>query len=439
MDTAAGLIAVFLLVLTNGFFVAAEFGLVGARKTRITQLADQGNPNAKAAQVAIRRLDSSIAATQLGITLASLALGWIGEPAISHLFEPVLEKVLPHEMMETVGFAIASIFSFALVTMLHIVIGELAPKAIALQQPESAAMFTARPLNIFLRVFHPIIRLMNWMGNSVVHLIGFQAASEHAQAHSAEEIVMLAHTSTEAGILEEKEEEMLRRIFVFDEIQLQEVMQPRVEIEALDADMTLDEMVDFAATHHRSRYPVYEQNIDHIVAVIHTKDLFQIVLHSQNTELLTEAERARQLFRQPLFMPATLGIDHALEKMQRTKTHIAIVVNEYGGVAGLVTLEDIIEQIIGDVQDEFDREENPVSAAGLEWAIDGMMPISQLEGRFGLPEGEFSSLTVGGYVAEYLDRIAEVGDQVPFGSYTVTVTDMDGKRVTRVRFKLNQP
>ncbi len=437
METAAGLIAVFALVLTNGFFVAAEFGLVGARRTRIAQLAEQGNPNAKAAQSALRRLDSSLAATQLGITLASLALGWIGEPAISHVFEPVLERLLPPELMDAVGFAIASIISFSLVTMLHIVLGELAPKAIALQRPESAAMFTSRPLNLFLRVFHPIIRLMNWMGNSIVHLIGFHAAGEHAQAHSADEIVMLVHSSTQAGILEQREEEMLRRVFDFDQIQVQEVMQPRMDIEALDADMTLSEMVAYAAAHHRSRYPVYEQNIDHIVAVLHTKDLFQLMLNHESDDASTEVERTRRLFRKPLFVPATLGIDHALEKMQRTKMHIAIVVNEYGGVAGLVTLEDIIEQIIGDVQDEFDREENPVSAAGLEWDIDGMMSISQLEDRFGMPEGDVQSLTVGGYVVEYLDRIAQVGDCVPFGIYTVTVMQMDGKRISRVHFKPN--
>jgi CBS domain containing-hemolysin-like protein len=435
METAVGLIAIFSLVLMNGFFVAAEFGLVGARKTRIAQLTEQGNPNAKAAQTAIRRLDSSIAATQLGITLASLALGWIGEPAISHVFEPVLERVLPPELMEAVGFAIASVISFALVTVLHIVLGELAPKAIALQRPESAAMFTARPLNLFLAVFHPIIRMMNWMGNSIIALIGFKAAGEHSRVHSADEIVMLVHSSAQAGILEEKEEEMLRRVFNFDAIQVQEIMQPRVEIEALDADMTLTEMVSYAAAHHRSRYPVYEQNIDHIVAVLHTKDLFQLALHSPANDGMTEVERTRRLLRKPLFVPETLGIDHALEKMQRTKTHIAIVVNEYGGVAGVVTLEDVIEQIIGDVQDEFDREENPMSAAGSEWDIDGMMTLNQLHERFGAPGDGVNSLTIGGYVAEVLDRIADVGDSVPFGDYRVTVTQMDGKRVSRVRFK----
>jgi putative hemolysin len=212
-------------------------------------------------------------------------------------------------------------------------------------------------------------------------------------------------------------------------------MRPRVEIEALDADMTLTEMVSYAAAHHRSRYPVYEQNIDHIVAVLHTKDLFQLALHSPANDGMTEVERTRRLLRKPLFVPETLGIDHALEKMQRTKTHIAIVVNEYGGVAGVVTLEDVIEQIIGDVQDEFDREENPMSAAGSEWDIDGMMTLNQLHERFGAPGDGVNSLTIGGYVAEVLDRIADVGDSVPFGDYRVTVTQMDGKRVSRVRFK----
>lgn len=439
METLIGILAIFALVFANGFFVAAEFGMVGARKTRITQLAEQGNTNAKSAQKAITRLDSSIAATQLGITLASLALGWIGEPAVAHLFEPILESLLPHEVMQAVGFTIATILSFSLVTMLHIVLGELAPKAIALQRPESAAMFTARPLNIFLMVFRPVIRLMNWMGNSVVRLIGFGAVSGHSQVHSADELVMLAHSSAEAGILEEKEEEMLRRVFVFDEIQVQEVMQPRVEIDALHTTMSLRSMVEYAAAHHRSRYPVFEHNIDQIIGVIHTKDLFQFVLNGNPLQPEARFDVAHHLLRQPLLIPATLGIDHALEKMQRAKTHLAVILDEYGGVAGLITLEDIIEQIIGDVQDEFDREDVLMSATGPEWEIDGIMPLSQLEERFGEPDGPVSSLTIGGYITERLDRIAETGDTVSYGSYQVTVTHMQGKRVTRVHFRLNTP
>src|SRR5882724_2449509 len=237
MNTFLGVLSVFLLVATNGFFVAAEFALVGSRRTRITQLASEGSRAAKVAQTAMDHLDSYIAATQLGITLASLGLGWVGEPAVGHLIEPLLDHLIPKESVATVGSAISFAIAFSLVTLLHIVMGELVPKSIALQRPEATALVVVRPVRWFLRLFRPVIRLMNGLGNGIVHLLGFEPSGEHSSVHSAEELEMLVHSSREAGLLQESEEVLLRRVFDFSDITVEEIMQPRVEVDAVDVDI----------------------------------------------------------------------------------------------------------------------------------------------------------------------------------------------------------
>jgi CBS domain containing-hemolysin-like protein len=436
MDTLFGLLAVFALVFVNGFFVAAEFGLVGARETRIAQLASEGSAGAKAAQNAIQHLDNYIAATQLGITLASLGLGWIGEPAVGHLFEPLLALFLPAETLHTLGETITVVIAFALVTMLHIVLGELAPKSIALQRPEEVSVFVSRPTAVFLWVFRPVIRVMNGIGNFVVRLLGFQPASGHAQVHSAEELEMLVRSSREAGLLQESEERLLRRVFDFSEIQAMQIMQPRVDVDAIAVDTPLSALLKLVSEQHHSRYPVYEGSIDKVVGVLHTKDLLDAVL--SRPTLITNPNEMFSLpsvLRTPLFIPETAGVDKLLEKMQQTKTHFAVVIDEYGGMAGVVTMEDIIEELVGEVRDEFDEEEASVHIhnAG-EGVVDGLTSISEMIERLGDPGIEPLSTTLGGYVAERLDRIARKGDAVAFGDYDLRVEEMDGLRVARIKF-----
>jgi len=435
MNNLLGLLAIFALVFMNGFFVAAEFAFVGARRTRIVQLAAEGSVNAKAAQHAIEHLDSFIAATQLGITLASLGLGWIGEPAISHIIEPLFAAVLPHKVAETVGRTVSIVIAFSIVTTLHIVLGELAPKTIALQRPEEMSLLVARPTIVFLTIFNPVIRVMNGIGNWVVRLLGFQTASGHAQIHSAEEIEMLVHTSTEAGILQASEETLLRRVFDFSDVQIEEVMQPRVEIDAISLEMSLPEIMRFMTAHRHSRYPVYEESIDSIIGTLHTKDLFDQMVQQPSMMIGdTESFAVRTILRKPLFVPTTVSVDKVLEDMQKTKTHIAIVVDEYGGTAGVATMEDILELLVGDVQDEFDIEPFAHDPKPDLLFIDGLVSISEIGGRFGELEEEPQSLTIGGYVAERLDRIPKIGDTIPYLHYQVRVEAMDGRRVSRVRF-----
>ena len=310
MSMILGLLAVFALVFLNGFFVAAEFAFVGSRRTRIAQLAEEGHVGAKYARRAIQHLDNYIAATQLGITLASLGLGWIGEPALSHIFEPILGLFLSEETLASAGHAIMLPLSFALVTMLHIVLGELAPKSIALQRPEGTSLIVSRPMIWFNAVFRPIIVSMNVIGNGVVRLLGFEPAGEHSQVHSVEELAMLVQSSRQAGLLDENEEILLRRVFDFGDISLRETMQPRVEVEAFSADMPLPDLLGKVVSRHHSRYPVYRESLDSVIGVLYTKDLLDVLI--QQPELLTNNGSGFQLesiLRMPLFVPQTVRVD----------------------------------------------------------------------------------------------------------------------------------
>jgi putative hemolysin len=434
IETLVGVLSVFLLVATNGFFVAAEFSLVGARRTRIAQLASEGNSAAKVAERAIEHLDSYIAATQLGITLSSLGLGWVGEPAVGHLIEPLLEHLLPKESAATVGSAIA--IAFSIVTLLHIVMGELVPKSIALQRPEATALVVVRPTRWFLLLFRPVIRLMNGLGNGIVRLLGFEPSGEHSSVHSAEELEMLVHSSREAGLLQESEEVLLRRAFDFSDITVEEIMQPRVNVEAIPRDAPFSTIMDMVISNKHSRYPIYAEKIDNVVGLLLAKDVLELVM--RKPDLLTDRTQIPNLkpyLRDPLFVPPTLGVDKLLERMQESKTHLAVVIDEYGGMAGVATMEDIIEQLVGEVQDEYDEEEEEsILTEGDEMVVDGLMSLNEAIERFGKPEGEPASTTLGGYIAEVLDRIPERNDTVPFGDYDVTVEEMDGLRVAKLRF-----
>ncbi|MBZ0298520.1 MAG: hemolysin family protein [Anaerolineae bacterium] len=435
MEGIAGLLAVFLLVFMNGFFVAAEFSLVGARQTRLAQLAGEGHSGAKVAQEAVQHIDSYIAATQLGITLASLALGWIGEPAVAHLIEPLLRLLPLEDIAPALDQTIAVVVAFSLVTVFHIVLGELVPKSIALQRPEGTAIIVSGPTTWFLRLFWPIIRLMNGVGNAIVKLIGFQPTSGHEQVHSAEELVMLVHYSQEAGLIPESDERLLRRAFDFSDILVAEVMKPRVNVLAFPVDIPFPALLEQVVTQHYSRYPVYEGVIDNVVGILHTKDLLDTVAHQP--ELLTNGGQGFDLLpllHPPLFVPATVHVDKLLEQMQKTKTHVAIIIDEYGGMSGAATMEDVFEELVGEVQDEFDSEGKPFVTQADIMVVDGLVSLTEIGDRFGELEKEPESTTIGGYVAEQLGRIPQLGDCVRYADYSVCVRAMEGMRVSKVEF-----
>jgi putative hemolysin len=424
-----GLLAVVLLVGLNGFFVAGEFALVKVRKTRIEQLVEEGKGSAKTVQNQLNHLDSYIAATQLGITLASLALGWIGEPALAHLVEPLFETIAGQAAVG-ISHTVAFIFSFALITMFHIVLGELVPKSIALQRAEGTALFVARPLYLFAQVFKPFIRLMNNIGNAIVRLIGIKAAGTHGSVHSVAELEMLVSESREAGYLDNQEEVMLRRVFDFSEKDAHQVMRPRTQVYAIPVDKKLDEVLDIVTREHYTRFPVYQGTIDNVIGVLHVKDLLDRV-HSQGGFVL------REILRPILKVPETIPIENLLEQMRSRQIHMAMLIDEYGGTAGLVTLEDILEEIIGEVRDEFDtdKEENRPELEVLEdgsSSVSGLLSLREFEERFGVEFKDPEYETIGGYVFGQIGSSPTLGDQVEIGPYLLKVTELNELRIARL-------
>ena len=346
-----GLLSVVALVLANGYFVAAEFALVGARRTRLEEMAQAGDRKATLALRAVQHLDRYISSTQLGITLASLGLGWIGEPALAHLFEGLFAGTpAPFDWLATHTAAVA--VAFTIITTLHIVLGELVPKALALLYPEEVSRWITLPLVGFSWVMHYPIWVLNGAANGLLRLAGVKAVGEHHRMHSPEEIRMLVGQSGEGGSLGEEDARLLEGVFEFSEKTAEEVMTPRTEMSALEAGMTVEEAADVIAGGGRSRYPVHAGSLDDIVGVVHAKDILRALRGAPGTTV-------RGVLRPPLFVPGTREVEDVLADMKRLKTHMALVLDEYGGTAGLVTMEDLLEEIVGEILDEYDPVEPP--------------------------------------------------------------------------------
>jgi CBS domain containing-hemolysin-like protein len=420
------LFAVFLLVLANGFFVAAEFALVSVRRTRIAELITQGNRTARWVKRAIDDPDRFIAATQLGITLASLGLGWIGEPALGHLLQPIIE-LFPTELESEISHSISAGFAFAIITFLHVVVGELAPKSIALQNPERTSLFVAQPTVWTEWIFKPAIWLLNGTGNLLLRILGVQPASAHELVHSPEELKMLASASAESGIVKDTEEEMIHAVFEFGDMLVRHVMIPRTEMIAVPVESTVDEMIQVAIQYPFTKFPVYETSLDQVVGIVHLKDLVRVRHGDQE-----EAFSARDLMREAIFIPETARLDDLLNRFRARKRHIAIVLDEYGGTAGAVTLEDLLEEIVGEVSDPFDTEPEIQSLPDGSSSIDGLTLIDEVNEHFNLNLSDPHYDTIAGYMLGKLGRLAHVGDTIEVNSVELRVTAMDGLRIARV-------
>jgi CBS domain containing-hemolysin-like protein len=419
------LAAVLVLVFANGFFVAAEFAIVSVRKTRIDQLVAEGHRSARAVRRAVTDPDSYIAATQLGITMSSLGLGWIGEPALASMIEPAF-SYLPPMVAATTAHTIAVAIAFAIVTALHIIFGELAPKTIALERAEATALLVVKPTEIFMRVFWPFIRVLNGAGRAVVRLIGLQSKGGHAMVHSEEELKMLVTASQEAGVLEENEEQMLHRVFGFADLAAGQVMTPRTEIVAVAADASRDVIIEHIVKGRHTRLPVYRTSLDDVIGFLYVTDLVKV--------LATPGEplHAGLLAREALTVPETLGADDLLGEMRRRRVREAIVIDEYGGTAGLVTLESLVERIVGDTGGEFGGLARIASRADGSADIDGLALIGDVNTQFGLHIDETIYTTVGGYVLGRLGRRPRVGDTIEVEGRQMRVEQLDALRVARV-------
>ena len=414
----------FALVFANGFFVAAEFAIVSVRKTRVDQLIAEGHRGARAVRRAVTDPESYIAATQLGITMASLGLGWIGEPALASLIQPAFTS-LPAVLAETTAHTVAVTIAFAIVTALHITFGELAPKTIALERAEATALLVVRPTEIFMKVFWPFIRLLNGAGQAIVRLLGLQSKGGHAMVHSEAELKMLVTASQEAGVLEENEEQMLHRVFDFADLTAGQIMTPRTEIIAVAADTPLQAIIEHMVHGRHTRLPVYRTNLDDVIGFLYVTDLVGVLASGAPVD-------AGALAREALTVPETLGADDLLGEMRRRRVREAIVIDEYGGTAGLVTIESLVERIIGDIGGEFGGSARIVCRTDGSADIDGLALVGDVNTQFGLHIDEDTYTTVGGYVLGRLGRRARVGDTIEIEGRRMRVEQLDGLRVARV-------
>ncbi|MGD8604100.1 MAG: hemolysin family protein [Anaerolineales bacterium] len=427
------LLAVALLVFANGFFVAAEFALVSVRRTRIAELLEQGNATARWVKKAIDDPDRFIAATQLGITLASLALGWIGEPALSNFIQPLVE-LFPAEIEEQVSHSVSAGLSFALITFLHVVVGELAPKSVALQNAERTSLVVARPIIWTERIFKPIIWALNGTGNAILRWLGVQPASGHELVHSVEELKMLVSASAESGVVQDGAEEMLHAIFDFGQTLVRHVMVPRTEMVAVQEDIDLESLLELATEQPYSKFPVYSDNLDHILGIVHLKDLLQAA-----TLPVKAPDTAREIMREAIYVPETARISTLLSLFRSRQQHIAIVLDEYGGTAGVVTLSDLLEEIVGEVNDPFADEPDILALPDGSALVDGLTPIDEVNEHFNLMLSDPHYDTLAGFMLGKLERLAQVGDKVIVDGVRLQVEAMDGLRIARISLSLWPP
>jgi len=412
-----------LLVAANGFFVAAEFALVGARRTRIDGLADAGSKRAKIAREAITHLDHYISATQLGITLASLGLGWVGESTLAVVFAQVFGG-LPDPINVLASHGAAAALAFALITVMHIVLGELAPKSVALLYPEEVSLWTAGPLLVFSRIFTPFIYLLNGSANLLLRTMGMRAATEMERVHRPEEIEMLLDQSYESGLLGKEPVDMIRGVFDLSETNAGEVMTPRTEVVALDAGMAIEEAADAILAARHSRLPVYEENLDHVVGLVLARDVWEAQREG--------VQKLRPLIRPATFVPQSKSVEELLRDMQKDQIHIAVVVDEFGGTAGIVTIEDLVEEIVGEIRDEHEEADEEILDTGDATLLSGTVPVADLNERYALDLPQEDYTTVAGYTLGQLGRLARPGDEVEFEGARLRVLAVDGRRILRI-------
>jgi CBS domain containing-hemolysin-like protein len=416
------LLVALVLVALNGFFVAAEFALVRVRESRIVQLEQEGSARARVVHDALRELDAYLSVCQVGITVASLALGWVGEPAVAHFIAPVLEVIgITSERAVSI---IAVVLGFAVITYAHLVFGEQAPKYFSIQKAEKVSLWISRPLKLFMFLFRPMVWLVNTSTNFILRPWGIRLGEE-MEAHSEEELRIMISSSAASGVLEPEERDYLNNVFDFGDKVAREIMVPRPDIEALPYDAPLDELVERAAFGRYTRYPVYEGDLDHILGAVHVKDLFRVAKEGP------EDFDIRAIIRECLVVPENKPIEQILREFQKRKLQMAIVIDEWGSVEGLITIEDILEEIVGEIQDEFDEGEAAIEEIGDGvYAVDGRIPITEVNEYFGLdlPHEDFD--TIGGYVLGSLGRPPRPGDTVEADGVTLRVKSVDGPRVS---------
>jgi CBS domain containing-hemolysin-like protein len=410
----------------NAFFVIAEFSLVRVRKSQIEVLVEEGARGAKRAQAISENVNAYLSACQLGITLASLALGWLGEPAVSSLiYAPLASLGLPDAAVSAIAIAIG----YIIVTSLHVIIGELVPKSLAILNTERYALFTATPLYFFYRITYPIMWLFNSTTNGIMHLTGHDTTNEH-QAYTEEEIKILLEESAESGELATDQYEIMDNVFDLDDKDAKAIMTPRTELVALDIDDDLETLLDIMGKNKFTRYPVFKDSKDNIIGFVHIKDAYRLPADSTKENLVIRPINP---------VPESLALDKLLPMMQENHSKIVVVVDEHGGTAGIVTMSDVIEQIIGSVEDEYlhDDQDEILKTAENVYEVDGSLPVDQFVEFLGYePVPIYDYETVGGLMLDLLDKIPTEGNSVELHherkKITLTVKVMDGLRIDKI-------
>ncbi len=419
-----GLAAGLFLVLLNGFFVAAEFALVKLRPTQVEPLAAVGHRRGRLLHHMVVHLDAYLSASQLGITLASLGLGWIGEPAFVWLLEPLIGK-LPG-VTPLVLHSVAITCAFTLITILHIVIGELAPKTLAIRFPLPTSLWIAIPMAVFFKVSYPAIWILNHASNGFLSLFGVKPVTEHELGHSEEELRLLLASTTED--LSAQKRQLLDNIFDLSHRVARQIMVPRADVVFLSTKDSIEENLARARASEHTRFPLCRENLDDAVGLVHIKDLFR---------LRVEPESLEEVARDLTFVPETLPLDRLLRRMRTERVHLAAVLDEYGGISGIVTLENVMEEIVGEIQDEFDAELPELEQlAPRQYRVDGGMLIEDLEDALDIEISDRDEDTIAGVVLSELGRSPEVGDAVDVGRLRLTIADAEGNRIKQLQLVL---
>lgn len=421
---------VILLLFANAFFVATEFAFVSVRKTRISQLSKEGDKEANIALDSINHLDRSIAAVQLGITIASIGLGWVGEATIVKIIEPVF-SFLPKSMQAVATHSLAVSIAFSLITFMHVVIGELMPKSIAIQHPEKTALIVAKPMAVITKIFTPFIFLLNGFGNWLLSLLKIPPAHVGHLVHTVEELDMIIDESHKEGVLNDTEKEILQNVFKFSDILAKQVMVPRPDVVSIPIDITSNELKKLTIENQYTRYPVYDEDLDKPVGILHIKDLYPLVIEGREIVL-------KDIVRPVVLVPETLTVDKLVHEFKQKKSQMALVIDEFGGVSGLVTMEDVLEEIVGEVQDEFDEEEADIRQiyeneyiANAMFRIDEFNEYFQLESQNEVEDEDIE--TIGGLVIKHLGHIANEGDCCSIDGFTFKVVEVDGARIVKIK------
>lgn len=421
---------VLFLVAANGFFVAAEFALVGVRRSRIETLAAAGKSAARRLIKQLNNLNAYLSASQLGITLASLGLGWVGEPVIARLLERPFSG-LSDVWRHGISFAIA----FAIITSLHIVLGEQAPKLFGLARAEKVALAFSLPMELFYRVFQWPIRALDWASARTVNLFGLKASSEHASTYTEAELRQLIDLSRESGHLRAEERRLIHRVFEFSDTLVREAMVPRTAIAAVSSDCSLVELTKAFEQHRYSRLPVYRESIDDVVGFVHSKDVMPFLL-------TPETFRLEVVMQPPLFVVDTARLEDVLRQLQKEKTHFGFVVDEHGGLEGIITLEDLLEEIVGEISDEHDEEVNEqiMPVAENQYVLVGGLAVRDLNRRLklSLPESE-GYTTIAGFLMNEAGHVLKPGDEINYNGFLFSVDRVERRRVISVKLNLPAP